>query len=140
MNTVNVIQAVDKYFQLTKSIEMLTAEKKDLQAAILDFMSRKKHTRLEGKQAFVTLTHRRDAKIEPAKYFEAVGRDAKKLLAVCTIRMNPDPKTQRKGARDFLGNDAIERIAAFDTIPILSCKKLKTAEQDRTQQPGTMVG
>jgi hypothetical protein len=140
MNTLNVVQAVDKYFQLTKSIEMLTAEKRDVYAAILEFMSRKKQTRLDGKIAYVTLTHRQDAKVDPARFYEAVGRNVKKLLAVCSIRMNPDPKTQRKGARDYVGNDVLDGIATAETIPVLTVRKQKATNTGTHPEPAVAVG
>ena len=121
---VGIIKAIDEYFRVNNEIKLLEAEKSSLATTIKQYMENHGLDVVEAKKAQAVYSTREVKEIDPEAYWEAIDGDVDKLLASVTVRM--DPKSDRAGARSYLGADDIETICGTINVPVLNVKKLKT--------------
>jgi len=127
---IGISKAIDELYRVRNEKKILESTESELVETIKTYMVDHEVRELEGKKAGAILTIREQRTIDPEAYFEAINGDVERLLASVNVRMDPDKKHDRAGAKSYLGEVDLKAISSVTYIPSLSVKKLAPVAKD----------
>jgi cellobiose phosphorylase len=121
-------KTVDELFNIRQEIKMNKNEEEELVGTVKQFMLENDLDVLEGTQAYVEMSMRPRATIDPESYYEKLEEDWDRFCETISVRNSTDKKTGKLGARKYLGEEEILEISEVTEVPVMRVKLLPTTK------------